>query len=338
MRLLLSTIIPLLVGCTTTVHAAGGGGRTSAPPGCLTVAKSGGQYSTIQAAVNSLSTTSTTAQCIFISAGTYAEQVLVAARKAQLSIYGATTDTSGYAANQVTITASKSQASPGGLSNDETATLRVKAAGFRLYNVNVNNGYGKGSQAVALSAYADSGYYGSAFTGFQDTLLANTGTQLYSRCLIQGATDFIFGQHAPAWFEKCDIRVVAASVGYVTASGRESSSDANYYVFNGCSIAAASGHSVADGAYYLGRPWRAYARVVFQKTSMTGVINSAGWRVWNAGDERTSNVLFGEYANTGSGAAGTRASFSTKLKEAVSIGTVLGGSYTTAAWFDSAYV
>jgi pectinesterase len=103
-----------------------------------------------------LSTTASGTQCIFIDQGTYNEQVLVPARSAQLTMYGYTTDTSGYAGNKVTITARKSQAD--GLNNDGTATLRVKATNFKLYNVNVANTYGKGSQAVALSAYADSGY------------------------------------------------------------------------------------------------------------------------------------------------------------------------------------
>lgn len=58
-----------------------------------------------------------------------------------------------------------------------------------------------------MSAQADSGYYGCSFYGFQDTLLANEGLQYYRNCLITGATDFIFGQRAAAWFEKCDIRV-----------------------------------------------------------------------------------------------------------------------------------
>jgi pectinesterase len=188
--------------------------RTSAPAGCITVAKTGGQFSTIQQAVNSLSTSASSNQCIFIQPGTYSEQVLISSRSAQLTIYGYTTDTSSYGNNVVTITASKSQAN--GLSNDETATLRVKATNFKMYNVNINNGYGKGSQAVALSAYADSGYYACAFTGYQDTLLSQQGYQLYSKCLVQGATDFIFGQKASSWFEKCDIRVLAASLGYVT--------------------------------------------------------------------------------------------------------------------------
>ncbi|KAM0425894.1 hypothetical protein ACHAPT_008832 [Fusarium lateritium] len=320
------------------VTAAFAASRTSAPSGCLTVRKSpsSGQYGTIQAAVNALSTSSGGTQCIFIDQGTYNEQVLVPKRQAQLSIYGYTTDTSSYSGNKVTITAKKSQAD--GLNNDESATLRVKSPNFKLYNVNVANTYGKGSQAVALSAYADSGYYGCALTGYQDTLLSNEGYQLYSHTLIQGATDFIFGQRASSWFEKCDIRVVSASTGYITANGRDSSSGASYYVFNNCNIAAASGNSVSNGAYYLGRPWREYARVVFQKTSMTSVINAAGWKIWNSGDERTSNVLFGEYGNTGAGASGKRASFYTKLSSPVSISTILTGSYASKGFYDASYM
>jgi pectinesterase len=109
-------------------------------------------------------------------------------------------------------------------------------------------------------------------------------------------------------------------------------------VFNNCNVAAASGNTVPKGAYYLGRPWAEYARVVFQKTSMSEVINSAGWRIWNSGDERTGHVLFGEYGNTGTGAAGTRASFSTKLSSAVTMSSVLGSNYQSAKYFDASYL
>ncbi|KAK2668620.1 Pectin lyase fold [Fusarium oxysporum f. sp. vasinfectum] len=301
------------------VTAAFAASRTTAPSGCITVKKSpgSGQFGTVQAAVDSLSTTASGKQCIFIDQGTYNEQVLVPSRSAQLSIYGYTTDTSGYSGNKVTITAKKSQAD--GLNNDGTATLRVKAANFKLYNVNVAN-------------------TGVALTGFQDTLLAQQGYQLYSKCLIQGATDFIFGQTASAWFEKIDLRVVAASVGYITANGRDSDSNMSYYVFNNCNIAAAAGNTVADGAYYLGRPWRQYARVVFQKTNMTSVINSKGWSIWNTGEENTAHVLFGEYGNTGAGSQGQRASFATKLSSAVSISTVLSGNYASKGFYDASYM
>ncbi|KAH7635223.1 pectin lyase fold/virulence factor [Sordaria sp. MPI-SDFR-AT-0083] len=313
--------------------------RTSPPSTtCLTVGPSSSQkFSTIQSAINGLSTTSSSPQCIFIYPGTYREQVLIPSRAAQLSIYGSTTSTLSYASNAVTILSSKSQAD--GLTNDETATLRVKSKNVRLYNLNVENGYGKGSQAVALSVYAEGvGVYGCQLKGFQDTVLAQEGAQVYARSLIQGATDFIFGQRAPAWFEKCDIRVVAASIGYITASGRDSSTNPNNYVFNACTIAAADGHSISSGAYYLGRPWREYARVTFQKTSMTNVINAAGWKIWNTGDERTSNVAFTEYANTGAGASGTRAGFSSKLGAAVKIESVLGSGYAGQGYYDGSYM
>ncbi|POS69020.1 pectinesterase [Diaporthe helianthi] len=321
-----------LLSCATAALAAS---RTSAPSGCITVG-SGSSFSTIQAALNSLSTTASGKQCIFIKSGTYKEQVLVSARSAQLTIYGSTTDTTSYAANSVTITGSKSQAD--GLGNDETATLRVKAVNFKLYNVNVANTYGKGSQALALSAFADSGYYGNSFKGFQDTVLAQSGKQLYAHNHIEGATDFVFGQNSPAWFEKNDIRVVTNSIGYISANGRSSSSGISQFVFNNCDVAAASGNTVKSGTYYLGRPWGEYARVTFQKTSMSEVINPAGWHPWNTGDERTEHVTFAEYGNTGPGASGTRAKFSTKPSSPVAISAVLGSNYASLGFYDADYM
>lgn len=58
----------------------------------------------IQAAVDSLSTSSTEDQAIFIEAGTYDEQVYIQKRNAALTIYGYTEDDSSYTSNKVTIT------------------------------------------------------------------------------------------------------------------------------------------------------------------------------------------------------------------------------------------
>ena len=111
--------------------------RTSAPYNALVVSKSAtsGQYSSIQAAVDALSTTSTTAQAIFINPGTYTEQVYIPARNAALTIYGYTTDTSSYSSNQVTITYGLSLLNVS--TDDETATLRAWSANFKMYNINV---------------------------------------------------------------------------------------------------------------------------------------------------------------------------------------------------------
>ncbi|KAF2877537.1 pectin methylesterase [Massariosphaeria phaeospora] len=320
-----------------TALAAPAASRTSPPAGCVVVSKSAtsGQHKTVQAAVNALSKTSSAAQCIFIYQGTYTEQVYIQALKSPLTIYGYTTQTSSYSGNTVTITQGRSQDDVA--NNDLTATLRAWTPNLKVYNINLVNTRGKGSQALAVSAAADKqGYYGVQFKGYQDTILANTGAQVYAKCYIEGATDFIFGQTATAWFDGADIRVLAASLGYITANGRDSNSNPSYYVINNSNVAAAAGNSVASGAYYLGRPWRNYARVVFQKTSMSNVINAAGWKTWATDDPRTDKVLFGEYANSGNGAKGTRASFSKKLTSAVSISTVLGSSYKD--WVDVSYL
>jgi pectinesterase len=93
---------------------------------------------------------------------------------------------------------------------------------------------------------------------------------------------------------------------------------------------------VKAGAYFLGRPWRNYARVVFQSTSMTNVVKAAGWSVWNTDDTRTDKVTFEEYGNSGDGSKGTRTSFSKKLSAAVSISTVLSSDYKN--WVDATYL
>ncbi|KAL6711057.1 hypothetical protein ACN47E_006932 [Coniothyrium glycines] len=308
--------------------------RLTAPPGCLT-AGSSGTYKTVQAAVNALSTTSTTAQCIFIAKGTYKEQVYIKALKSALTIYGETADTSSYSGNTVTITQGKSQ--DDSANNDATATLRAWTTNLKVYNINLVNTRGSGSQALAVSASAGKqGYYGCQFKGFQDTILAQEGAQIYAKSYIEGATDFIFGQKATAWFDGVSIGVLAAKQGYITANGRSASTNPSYYVINKSTVAAASGNTVTAGAYYLGRPWGNYSRVVFQNTSLSKVVNAAGWKVWNTGDERTDHVEYGEYANSGDGASGTRASFSKKLSAAVSITTILGSDYKN--WVDTAYL
>ncbi|KFA63859.1 hypothetical protein S40285_04479 [Stachybotrys chlorohalonatus IBT 40285] len=313
--------------CASVAYAAS---RTTAPAGCVTVSKSGtGNYTTIQSAVDA------DPPCIFIEPGTYHEQVLITQRTAvPFSIYGYTEDDTSFEGNQVTIVNGLSQAD--GLNNDQTGTLRVKTNGFRLYNVVVENSYGEGSQAIAVSAYADSGYYGSTLIGYQDTLLANQGRQVYVDTQIVGATDFIFGHAAQAWFERADLRVIARDIGYITAHGRQGE-DSSFYAFDHSTISAAEGEDVVPGTYYLGRPWRAYARVVFQNTDMTDVINPAGWRIWNTGDPRTDFVLYGEYENTGAGAEGDRADFATQLSAPVEMDEVLGSGYENEAWFDAQY-
>ncbi len=307
--------------------------RTSAPSGCLSVGSSA-KYQTVQSAVNALSATSTAPQCIFIAKGVYKEQVYIKALKSALTIYGETTQTESFALNTVTITQAKSI--DDGVNDDGTATLRAWTPNLKVYNINLVNTRGRGAQALALSAAAgNQGYYGCQFKGYQDTILAEDGSQVYAKCYIEGATDFIFGQRARAWFDRVHIGVLNATKGYITASGRDSDANPSYFVINNSVITAANGNKVNPGAFYLGRPWGDYARVLFQSTSMTNVINPAGWSQWNANDPHTDHVDFEEFGNSGDGADGTRASFSKKLSAAVGISSILGSDYQS--WVDMAY-
>jgi len=105
---------------------------------------------------------------------------------------------------------------------------------------------GKGSRALALSAYGDQqGYYGVRLYGYQDTLLSEIGNQVYGKCFIEGAVDFIFGQHARMWIDSSDIRVTTGG-GAIIANGRASSSDVSYYLINKSSVSAAQGASVLE--------------------------------------------------------------------------------------------
>ncbi|KAF2732331.1 carbohydrate esterase family 8 protein [Polyplosphaeria fusca] len=295
-------------------------------------------FTKIQDAVNALDVKNSTAQAIFIFPGTYNEQVYIPALKSPLTIYGYTQDTSSYERNQVTITHNFSQKTVDG-GNDKTATVRAWSTNFKMYNINLVNTYGKGSQALALSAQAtNQGYYACQFKGYQDTILTNKGSHVFANSLIVGVTDFIFGQHASTWFDRVDIRVLSANLGYITANGRDSASDQSYFVINNSTVAAADGNNVSAGTFYLGRPWRSYARVVFQRTTLSLVVNAAGWRVWNTGEENIDHVLFGEFENSGPGASGKRASFGSKLAAPVRIGTILGTGWANATFVDRGYL
>lgn len=103
-------------------------------------------------------------------------------------------------------------------------------------------------------------------------------------------------------------------------------------------MSGVAGQSVPDGAYYLGRPWRDYSRVVFQSTSMSAVVNPAGWRAWSSNDAPPDTVFYAEYANSGDGyVPDSRPSSVTILSSAVTVEEVLGSGYAGEAYFDQEY-
>ncbi|OHE92744.1 pectinesterase [Colletotrichum orchidophilum] len=306
--------------------------RTSPPSGAIVVGKSGGKYTNLQAAIDSISADSTASTTIFIQSGTYSGQVSIPVLKGKLVIYGYTTNDQDYTKNEVILTNTLAASSAG--NNDKSATLRVATNHFSLYNVNVINGYGKGtqegSQALAISANGEfQAFYACSFVGYQDTVYTNKPNQVFKNCHIVGATDIIFGHNGNSWFQQCIIDIVGP--GFVTASGR-SSADANWYVINKAKIAAQPGAGDLKASTTLGRPWRDFARVVVQNSDLGDVIKPDGWSAWNS--KPPSNAYFAEYGNTGPGASGKRVAFAKQLSSAVSIDNIIPG---WTSWVDMTY-
>lgn len=146
-------------------------------------------YRNISAAVNALSNT-TAAQTIYIASGIYSEQVYIGPLSGPLTVQGYTKDARSYKDNKVTITGNLSRQTPGLANNDATATVRLWTSNVKFYNLNIANTFGNaatGGQALAISAQrTNQGFYGCSFTGYQDTIYANEGRQIYAKSFING--------------------------------------------------------------------------------------------------------------------------------------------------------
>ncbi|KAL9246043.1 hypothetical protein vseg_019626 [Gypsophila vaccaria] len=146
--------------------------------------------------------------------------------------------------------------------------------------------------AVAFRASGDKHVYNSCgFEGYQDTLWDHNGQHHFSSCYIEGAVDFIWGD-AQSIYERCTINVTGG--GHITAQGRESPQRTSGYIFKNCEI-------LGKGKATLGRAYRAFARVIYQDSYFSNVIDPQGWFIWNqAGHE--NDIIFAEVNCKGPGA------------------------------------
>ncbi|KAJ7197717.1 carbohydrate esterase family 8 protein [Mycena haematopus] len=318
--------------------------RTVPPSGAVIVRGSGTQaaeFGTLSAAVASLPADGS-AQVIFVYPGTYVEQVHLT--RANLTIMGFTQNVQSYTDNVVRLSFNLSQGEIGG--GDLSATLRIDTNNVSLYNIDVLNTFGPhtatGAQALAVAGYGTNlGFYAVGFYGYQDTLRAEKGVQFYGLCYIEGAVDYIFGQHGHGFFHRNTIASVDA--GAITADGPDTANE-SLFVINESNITTSPAATTdLTGLVFLGRPWSAQAQVAYISCNLGALINPAGWEPWSASMPNTDGVLFAEYASTGlkirkgPGAVGERAPFSTQLTSAAGYGIadVLGANWMT--WVDTGY-
>ncbi|KAF2629275.1 carbohydrate esterase family 8 protein [Macroventuria anomochaeta] len=304
-----------------------------APSATLIVSKNPGacDYSNVTAAIAALPNDSK-AYTIQIGAGVYNEQISIT-RKGKVTLIGATNNTRDYTQNQVTIQTSNGVLTSAG-QDEITPVINAKKtndnSGMALYNINFANVYPQTKNTAALAADfygANLAAYGCSFTGFQDTLLANKGTQVFSNCYIEGSVDFIWG-YSTAFFHQCMI-VTNTPGSCIAAQARSTATTTGGYVFDRSVITYSSTYGSSFGLSYLGRPYSENSIAVYTNCFIDKHISAAGWSVWSTSAPQTSNVMFGEYANTGPGswqASTQRASFATNLTASQA------AQYELAAW------
>ena len=282
--------------------------RLSAWDKALSVSADGaGGYRTVQQAVDAAPAEGA---LISIAPGTYREVVIIT--KSNLHLRG-----SGADPGQTVIVFDKSAGANGGTLH--SATIEVRGDNFLAENLTIANDFNathpqlqQGSQALALLATGDRAVFRHVrLLGNQDTLYSGSrncngpngqpcapARHYFSDCYVEGNVDFIFGD-GKAVFERCEIHNTKHNGGYVTAQGKHYAEQDSVFVFNHCKLTAEPGVTKV----WLGRPWRAYASVVFLNTEMGVHIEPAGWREWHPGETHyLDTVSYAEYNSSGPGA------------------------------------
>jgi pectinesterase len=258
---------------------------------------------------------------IEIAPGTYHERVIVTQNHNDITLIG-----TGKSPEDVVITNSLNAKTAGG--TFFTQTVEINGTGFQADNITFENAAGNTGQAVAVANRGDRSIFKRCrFLGHQDTLFADYGRQYYLDSYIEGGVDFIFG-NATAVFDHSELH--ANGPGYLTAQSRTSADQTTGYVILNSRVTSSLNQSTpmdaatpgarssasAHNTIGLGRPWRAYSRVVYINTELPADLNPLGWNNWNnPANEKTA--YYAESDSTGPGASpSTRVPWSHQLAPA----------------------
>jgi len=265
----------------------------------IVVAQDGsGNFKLLQDAIDAVRAYTPEHINIKIKAGVYHEKIVVHSWVTNISFIGedkdkviiTNDDYSGKFMSADTVNNKKK------FSTFNSYTVLVHGNDVSFENLTIQNTAGRVGQAVALHVDGDRFVIKNCkLLGNQDTLLTanDSSKQYYYDCYIEGTTDFIFGP-ATAVFQNCTIKSLSNS--YVTAASTTQKQPFGYVFFN-CKLIA----STECTKEYLGRPWRAYAKVVFYQCELGSHIRAEGWHNWGKA-ENESTAFYAEYKNIGEGA------------------------------------
>lgn len=259
----------------------------------LVVAKDGtGHFRTIQGAIDSVPHFRKVRTIIYIKEGVYREKLILPSTKTNISLIGEHVD-------RTTITfddfASRENSFGEAMGTSGSTGFFIFGDGFLARDITFSNTAGSVGQAVAVRIDGDMVRFDNCrFLGFQDTLYPHgkKSRQYYRNCYIEGSVDFIFGWSTVV-FEECEI--FCKKKGYITAASTPEMVPFGF-VFLRCKITG----DAPEHSFYLGRPWRPYARVAFIECELGKQIKAEGWHNWNKPDaEKTA--YFAEYHCHGEG-------------------------------------
>ncbi len=248
-----------------------------------------GDYRTVGEAINNLPSSSPEkTTTVFIREGFYKEKLELPATVNNVKFIGEN--------RERTVISYDDYASKNDLGTFRTYTFLVKGNDIVFEDLTIENSSGEMGQAVALHTDGNRLIFRNCrILGNQDTIFTGgENCKLYfENCYIDGTTDFIFGP-ATAWFENCILHCKRKS--YITAASTPEEVQFGY-IFNNCVVTIAEGIPRVT----LGRPWRAYAMVLFMNSLLPEGIDPLGWSNWrNPENEKTARYM--EYNNTGMGA------------------------------------
>ncbi|MBA0818901.1 hypothetical protein Gohar_028448 [Gossypium harknessii] len=272
---------------------------SSVTPNVVVAADGSGNFKTVSEAVAKAPEKSSKRYIIRIKAGVYRENVEVPKKKSNIMFIGD-------GRTKTIITGSRNVVD--GSTTFHSATVAVVGEKFLARDITFQNTAGPSKhQAVALRVGSDlSAFYNCDMLAYQDTLYVHSNRQFYVNCLVAGTVDFIFG-NAAAVFQNCDIHARKPNSGQknmVTAQGRTDPNQNTGIVIQKCRIGATSDLQPVRKNFptYLGRPWKEYSRTVVMQSTISDVIQPAGWHEWS-GSFALQTLFYAEYQNTGAGAS-----------------------------------
>lgn len=273
----------------------------------IVVAKDGsGHFTTVQEAINSLPSNATTRKTIFIKAGEYYEKIAI--NRPFVTLIGEQAKTTVITYDDY---AGKPLEGGGELGTQNSAGFTINNTDFMAVNLTFSNphknlsGSGQNDQAVAVGVYNDrAAFYNCRLVGYQDTFYVKNSARVYCKdCYIEGNVDFIFGD-AVLLCQNCQLHCNRHDS--VLTAAADHTNSLYGFTFMDCRITHIEGKDFNGRTFetfYLGRPWKQNARVVFIRCEEPALLHAAAWRRMSDGVDA---ALFAEYKCTGAGAAEDR--------------------------------